>query len=231
MKISCAHASMQHTDGWIQQWRDARTLFRRAKARGHLWVTGTERNRHLAGQARKNGYQFMTYSDTWLAVRTKEKLSYNRVLVIRGQTGKWMPRGILWTTFAVPRIGTITVGVSHYVPGGRVNSPLNRKLAARIGRWAEYRGRGDNLVFYGGDQNRDDRVSDTFFGLADLTTVWDELGKYEPTGGKGGTLDVIASYNRDGRVRAVSVNALSDRELFLYSDHRLVEATFNIKEL
>jgi hypothetical protein len=53
MKISCAHASLQHTDGWIQQWRDARTLFRRAKARGHLWVTGTERNRHLAGQARK----------------------------------------------------------------------------------------------------------------------------------------------------------------------------------
>jgi hypothetical protein len=42
---------------------------------------------------------------------------------------------------------------------------------------------------------------------------------------------VIASYNNDGRVSAVSFKAFNDKQFFLYADHFLTEAVFEIEPL
>ena len=101
-------------------------------------------------------------------------------------------------------------------------------LAGRfLGELAEDKGACRKLFFYGGDQNIPDRELDTFFG-APLTSCWDELGKYPPTLGKRSTIDVIASYDRDGRVSFVNAHSYADRELLLATDHNLVEAEIKI---
>jgi hypothetical protein len=72
----------------------------------------------------------------------------------------------------------------------------------------------------------DDRKTDTFF-VAPMTSAWDELDKYENTGH--GPIDVIASYDHDGRVKAKYIRALDDKEFSLHTDHFLIEAGFDVR--
>jgi hypothetical protein len=102
-------------------------------------------------------------------------------------------------------------------------------LAQAIGALAEEKGAGNALVFYGGDQNIVDRTYDTFLGQADLTSCWDELQRWENTGH--GNIDVIASYDRDGRVRCLKATVLDDTEFPLFTDHWYVEAIYGIGAL
>lgn len=148
---------------------------------------------------------------------------------------KWTPRGLLTAKFeSLPELGTISIGAAHYLTDGRNPGDkfynLNRQLARKIGEWAEEEGAGTNLVFYGGDQNKldnrnNEKQGDTFYG-EDMTSVWDELGYWNNTGH--GPIDVIASSNKDKRVRAMRAHAYNDKEFHLYGDHFLVEATFDI---
>lgn len=152
---------------------------------------------------------------------------------------KWGPKGVVHVSFdtTFPGLGRISVGAAHYLTEGRnPNSPywdLNKKLAGTVGDWARKEGRGTALVFYGGDQNMADNRNDapqgdTFFGER-LTSTWDELEKWENTGH--GVIDVIASYNRDGRVEAMATEAFNDREFHLHIDHFYVEAIFRVRSL
>lgn len=78
------------------------------------------------------------------------------------------------------------------------------------------------------DDRNNEPQGDTFFGQP-LTSAWDELNRHESTGH--GNIDVIASYNKDGRVKALDIVALDDKEFFLHTDHFLVEATFQVDPL
>lgn len=151
---------------------------------------------------------------------------------------RWGPKGVVWVSFENPEIGRVGVAAAHYLTQGRSpkGQPIkgvdhyawNKVLAAEIGDWAREHGKGSALAFYGGDQNIVDRTDDTFFGQP-LTSAWDELNKYENTGH--GNIDVIASYDGDGRVEAKAVRALDDDEFFQHSDHFVVEAEFRVRRL
>lgn len=189
------------------------------------------------------------HTDCWIAVRRdligkNWSRGYDHVIPGSGQLkdemdldGKrWGPKGLVRVGFdsTYPGLGHVSIGAAHYLTQGQ--SPksefwkLNKQLGDKIVDWAREEGRGHALVFYGGDQNMNDSKNDqpqgdTFFG-GPLTSTWDELRKWENTGH--GNIDVIASYNKDGRVTAMSVDALNDREFHLHTDHFYVETTFRV---
>lgn len=248
-RLRLAHASMQYSDSLDLMRRDARRLFDRATDRDYAWITGTEAGGDdlrsaLHPEAEDHGYRFIVKNrnDSWIAVREDliergtMRVQY-RPLILTGQGfGHHGPRGVLAATWdSRPELGTLSVLACHYLTRGRpdakdpaygVNLDLNRQLAREAGRLARELGQGSALVFYGGDQNIVDRDADTFLGEP-LTSAWDELGRYENTGH--GNIDVIASYDRDGRVKAVDVDAFPDVEFRLASDHFLVEAVYDVR--
>ena len=151
---------------------------------------------------------------------------------------KWGQRGVIWASFENADIGPVSVAAAHYLTQGRSpkGQPIkgvnhyewNKTLGAEIGDWARKHGKGKGLAFYGGDQNINDKTDDTFFGQP-LTSAQDELKKWESTGH--GPIDVIASYNGDGRVSAQGVRSLDDKEFFQHGDHFVVEAEFKVERL
>lgn len=157
---------------------------------------------------------------------------------------KWGPKGLVTVSFdSTEALGKISIGVAHYLTGARdpksstihkVNHwEWNEKLAEVIGDWAATQAKGRALAFYAGDQNmadnrNDQPQGDTFFGEK-LTSLADELKKWENTGH--GPIDVIASYNKDGRVVGHSFNVLNDREFPLHTDHFYMEGTFSVTSL
>lgn len=110
-------------------------------------------------------------------------------------------------------------------PGDPVDHfQANTIYAHAFGRWAEKFGDGPNLAFVGIDTNLVDERVDVFRG-APLTTAADEVDSY-PASGHGG-VDVIGSYNGDGRVRATHFGIAPN--LHLHSDHKPVLARFRVK--
>lgn len=191
------------------------------------------------------------HTDCWIAVREdlvrgNWKRGYEHVIPGSAQfedemdlKGKrWGPKGLVHVSFdSHPQLGRISVGAAHYLTGARFpSSPfwdLNKKLAETIGDWAKKVGKGKNLAFYGGDQNmadskNDQAQGDTFMGER-LTSAADELEKWRNTGH--GPIDVIASYDADGRVKALRWNVLDDKKFFLHTDHFLCEAVYQVEPL
>lgn len=209
----------------------------------------------LRSEAKKAGFKFFVpkkSTDAWVAVNKKFvssgwKTGYIPVIPGSNQFDnpdrRWGPKGVVWVEFDNDDLGHFAISASHYLTGasepgsasqhGDVNHwTWNKKLALTIGDWAKEKGKGGALAFYGGDQNmvdskNDEPQGDTFFG-APLTSLWDELGKWENTGH--GNIDVIASYNRDGRVVGQYIQALDDSEFKLFTDHFLVEGGFKIRK-
>lgn len=192
------------------------------------------------------------HTDCWIAVRkdlivSGWKRGYEHVIPGSKQLDdeldlpkgkRWGPKGVVHVSFnSLPQIGRISIGAAHYLTDARNPDsqywPLNQQLAEAIGDWAKEAGKGQDLVFYGGDQNMADNKNnqpqgDTFFG-EDLTSTWDELRKYENTGH--GVIDVVATYNKDGRVSALDTNVVNDRALHLHMDHFIVEALLKVEPL
>lgn len=249
MRVPVAHASMQFSDTREQMQVDAEKLFRRQRDREAWWMTGTEAGAGnplggiLAAVGADYGYRVHRARDVWVAVarerieRGSWRVGYEHAIDASEGVGKHTDKGVGWASFESVDVGRVTVGCAHYLTKGRPGAPApyrvnleeNRRLARVIGDWADEHGKGKALVFYQGDQNIVDRTSDTFLGQADLTTSWDELGKWQNTGH--GNIDVLASYDRDGRVSARSVRALDDRKFFLHTDHFLVEGDFDVRRL
>lgn len=157
------------------------------------------------------------------------------------QYPRWGTKGLVRVSFQSP-LGRISIGAGHYLtqarhPGAVVKGvdhwEWNKKLGEHISEWAVREGKGSALVFYGGDQNMADQRNeqpqgDTFFG-GPLTSAGDELNQWPNTGH--GPIDVIASYDRDSRVKAAYWRSLTDKEFPLFTDHFLCEAGFDIRTL
>lgn len=246
-RIRFAHASMQFSDTPDQVQADAEKLFDRFLEKDVEIVTGTEANdakvwRPLKAEADKAGYRFFKQRDCWIAVQRDLikggwKSGYVPVIESYEGVGKHTDKGIVWVSFNTEAYGRITVGAAHYLTKGspvakdperRQNLELNARFGPALTKWAKEHGKGTGLVFYGGDQNIVDRDGDTFFG-APLTSAWDELKKWQNTGR--GNIDVIASYDRDKRVKAKWINAKNDRKFHLHTDHFLVEAVYVVEHL
>lgn len=224
-----------------------------AEPTGKLLLSiGKETGYHVFVPSEQKGAGSAT--DCWVAVDSSRiksgtwKTGYEPVIPgskalykeagINAELPRWGPKGVVWVSFENEDIGETSVGAAHYLTKGRTpkNQPIkgidhyewNRKLAVAIGDWARKHGKGKALAFYGGDQNINDRTDDTFFGQP-LTSAWDELNRYENTGH--GVIDVIASYDADGRVEAKAVRALDDKEFFQHSDHFVVEAEYRVAKV
>lgn len=157
---------------------------------------------------------------------------------------RWGPKGLVTVEFqSLASLGEINIGAAHYLTKARSpRSPelhgvdhwdWNQKLTDVIGEWAREVGKGSSLAFYGGDQNMADDKNkepqgDTFMGEP-LTSMADELKKWQNTGH--GAIDVMASYDADGRVRAESFVVLDDKEFFLHTDHFYLEGTWDVRSL
>lgn len=239
------HASTQYSDKIDLRIADLRKIFARAQRRKVAWITGTEADtpeyaRALRTVAREFGYRvaWVDENDVFIAVDAAIvtggwKVTNHPVIGADEGVGRHGPRGVLVAEFDTENGHTSVLG-SHYLVKGRpsakskdyrANLEHNQRLAAKIGEIARQQGKGDALVFYGGDQNIVDRTDDTFMGQP-LTSSWDELQKWENTGH--GNIDVIASYDADGRVKAAYCEVLDDTELALNHDHFLVESGFDV---
>lgn len=239
--LQLQHSSMQFSDTPAAQLADAEKVF----TVGSDVITGTEAGaeaflRILRAAARMHGYTFHASGrGEWIAIR--DGLGVVRregmIPVLKGQRGParlggHAPRGIFWTEIEIPHVGLVTSSTGHYLTKGRTLMTFrgreNRRYIEALGAFALEHGRGSRLVFFGADTNMNDRTAQVVGPL--LTTAWDELGLHPSTHGPHGSpLDVIASYNHDGRVRCVHAEVL-DR-LHLNTDHQTIVATYAIRPL
>jgi hypothetical protein len=154
---------------------------------------------------------------------------------------RWGPKGLVWLEFDSD-LGHISHGAMHYLTGARhphaVHGEVdhwawNKKLGRHAGLWAAQQGRGPGLAFVSLDGNmadnkNDEPQGDMFFD-SPVTTAADELEAWENTGH--GAIDGIASYNHDGRVKALDWRVFTDRELRLAADHYHCEADYAVRLL
>lgn len=242
-RITFQHTPMQFSDTPAEQQADAEQIFKRARQAGKAHLSGTETAPGTAvyeavkAAAKKYGYRLHVARSVWVAIDeqkikkgTRVQVGYEQVIESHEGTGKHTDRGIVWITYTHAILGTkVTHGCAHYLTNGRKpgqpNFVLNQRLAAAIGDWARDKGKKGAIVTYAGDQNIVDRTEDTFFG-SPLTSLWDELKKYEDTGH--GNIDVIATYDGDGRVTATSIDAKTDKEFRLAADHFLLDGAVDV---
>lgn len=258
MIVECAHASLEFLDSAPEKRHDVHQIFARARKNNLAWVTGTEAAsgggplaQIIFEEAKKHGFKPWVPSlrtintDCWVAVNRDffERGSFRRdyIPVIPSSASfyeerqmnpegrpRWAARGLTIVSFNNRDLGEFNIAAGHYIVQAAGFEPLNRKIADTAAQWASDVAKGTGLAFYAGDQNLNDASKDTFFG-APLTSLWDELGKHDDTGH--GTYDVIASYDRDKRVRGVYIRALNDKRFPLFSDHFFVEAGFEIARI
>jgi hypothetical protein len=244
--LDVMHVSMQFSDSTRQKQGDAKRIFARADARGVSWITGTEAGlgaaedlrQALTEEATKSGYRFVARSDLWIAVDkamiAKGTYDTGFITTLPSSTGsqKFSTRGILWVQFKNAQLGTLSVGAGHYMTHGQKPGDeyynANTKMTRALAEWGKEHGKGKKLVFYGGDQNIQDRENDTFRG-APFMSLADELKAHQNTGH--GAIDVIASYNADTRVKGKYWRVLDDKEYFLNTDHFLCEGGFEVRPL
>jgi len=237
------HCSMQFADSAKQKQADAAKIFGRAKSRGVHWITGTEAGMAKSADLRKalgkaadaTDYRFTVQSDVWIAVRKDLILpgTWKRgfIQTLEASTGSqtFSDRGILWAQFDTAEVGLVSVGCSHYMTNGRKPGDeyyqANTKLTRAIGEWGKVHGKGAQLCFYGGDANIVDRTDDVFRGKP-FTTLADELKDWENSGH--GSIDIIASYDADRRVKGKYWRVLDDSEFHLNTDHYACEGGFTV---
>lgn len=245
-QVRIMHASMEHGDTTAAKQHDARAVFDRAVARDVAWITGTEAGYGagsdmrdvLKNTARNHHYRFhIAAGDVWIAVQDKlvAKKTWKKgwIETLPASTGslRFSTRGLIWVQFTTPTasLGQVSVGCAHYQTHGSKPGEeyydANTKLTRVIGDWGKEHGAGRAICFFGGDTNISDRHYDVFRGQP-FTTAADELKAWQDSGH--GSIDVIASYDADGRVKAQTWNVLDDKEFQLYTDHYLCEATYEV---
>ena len=247
-RLHLTQASMLYSLSLERKEDDLEAIFTRAASRGVDAVGGTEfaddaSRRLLRRVAGEYGYRVFHNKgrdDVWLAIerdfiKGKATMEWELIVPKEEGFGKKGPRGLLQVHLEDSPIGPVTFAEAHLLTKGRPdgpafmrqNLPLNERFTRKIGEAAREHGKGKRLFFYLGDQNIVDRDNDTFLGQP-LTSSWDELEKWENTGH--GNIDVIASYDKDGRVEAAYCRALDDGEFPLRGDHFLVESGFDVKQ-
>ena len=235
------HASQQWPDSDAQTASD----IDKALAPGKPVVTFTEVSKNngnlpiLRRAARKHGYRvFFEGGEVAIAVkRGIEIIDSGATLVNPAQAGKpptigHSRRYALWVKIRYEG-EVIFVVTAHWVTGFATDADRrekHEKMSREIVRLVRENGKGANLAFFSGDINAPDRKAPTpgyaILTAGGLTTCWDELGVWPSTHGRNGsTIDIIGSYDRDGRVSAESARVFRDG----FSDHERIRAVYRIK--
>lgn len=250
--------SMEFSDTVKAMTHDCEVLFGRARDRadrvdGLFMGGGTEAGRnplhHLIPKiAHAHGfYAFVSYPGEWVYVdhRMGRVLDHGHVNVLPGHKSDsthfgYNARGITYLTVAphnkalAPKV---TISSTHLITGSYPSSPhyapfvrqANTRLANRVGSFTKAKSRGSNLSFHVSDTNVDDQHHDVFPGM---TTCWDALNIHPPTHGSGGgTIDVIAVADIDGRFAFTDAHSIQDKGLYLATDHNENEAWGKVRPL
>lgn len=122
----------------------------------------------------------------------------------------------------------VTVCLAHWVTHAADNGRQQVALTDDLATTVAVQARGTRLGFWMGDTNSPDTPHDRnpvdkALRRGDLTSCWDELGKYPATHGRD-TIDVIGSYDPDLRVVCKAVRRWPAGN----SDHRPVSAWYAI---
>lgn len=231
--VKFRHCSMQWSDTAAQKKRDTDLIF---SSSPHV-ITFTEvgRGQNEVGQKyikehANDYYLFFDNFDAAVAIKKTmgKYIDSGYVKVLPGVAGDHPNVGIAWMTVQNADLGKITVASTHYITkDGVPNRKLqNNKIATALQKLADEKASGAGLFFFGADTNRDDATQDVVPNTR-LTTCWDELKQWPDTL-KSVTFDVIGSFDDDARVRIVSARTLVSA---FNTDHKPVEAIYNIKEL
>ena len=240
---------LQASGSWRDNDREVRQDYRRAFDRGAHFIGFTEVYRDLdllKTEAAREGYHLAWgptksgKAETVVAVaKSVQVLEHGSVLVNpadqgRPPSGGHAARYATWVTAEWQR-ETVTFVEGHWVTaaGGNASRRAKRRTMSHVvaGIVAEH-AQGRGLGFVAGDTNDDDNVNDrgsVVYGPLEaggLVTIFDELGVHPPThqGRRDTTIDIIASYVPDVRVRAMRVEVHRGGN----SDHRQVSAFYDV---
>lgn len=246
--VPVAHLSGQFSDSPQQRRKDAVRLFRRERHRHAWWVTGTEASNagtraDLEGAAHANGFRIHIRRESWVAISREHiepgswRTGYEAAIESSDGYGRHSDRGVTWAEAEDAEIGIFGVAASHLLTRGRPdpknpaykrNLDENLRIMEEVDRWGRAHGRGKALAFYQADQNIDDKVDDALLG-AGFETMADELRTYAK--GRLGKVDVLSSWKNDGRVTAHEFAGVPDSEVHFFSDHTLLEGSYDIEAL
>lgn len=240
------HTSLQFSDTPKQQAHDVEKLF--AKGERFPIKTGTEagpsttqdHNRRLLRKfAKEFDHEIHFGAGNWVAVDrgiiVPGTFTRNLIFVAKSHelVGKMRDRVMPVVSFEhkVKGVGRIHQGAAHYAKNGAKpgdpNYLINKRYALSIYKWMLEVAGGSDKAFVNGDFNMNDRSLDWFHGLG-ITSMADELKKWQNTGH--GPIDGMASFDKDGRVKAHAFNVLDDKKFFLYSDHFACRGTWRIRK-
>lgn len=249
------HTSMQFSDTHQAHQDDADKVFDIASRR-NVWIaTGTEsgdtkRNHDLHDLLKVSAHDhyfdiFLQPHGEWVAFN-KKFFEYFRseymgpfIPGTHGLTpaqGAHSPRGVTVGSAQPTKadLGTVSMGVAHYLTARSiVKSGSNLPLVKGIAAYGHKYGNKSGIAFFNADANMNDDRVDVFMGKP-FTTIADELHKHPATHGisthRGTAIDIIASYDPDGRVRGKSYEVYDDSDIKLHTDHFMLHALYSIRE-
>lgn len=238
-KLKFAHCSMQYNDTDQQHASDINTLF----GRKYDVITGTEAgkgagnmNVELRRAAEKYGYVISLHRNygTWVAVKKTIVAKDARFSVRHALDGtaKYGAKGVVFAEWDMgPTFGKFAVASVHYVTragAGTVTrkAQLDLKYANAIEGWVKALP-DEFSAFVAGDFNLRDQPNDWFKGQIPMATCWDDLKLWPNTGH--GNIDGVARHKADARVRFTGARVLDDGDLFLNTDHFVVEVDVEVR--
>lgn len=227
---------MQFSDTHRQVNADLDAIFSRgADAIGFTEVDPGNLRPVLHAAAKDHGYVVPVHrTSEAVAVRRETLLDHGVIPVHAGRLGLHGPRHIDWVEFKFGP-NSVFFHEAHWVTGHGRDASRKRdhiKMTKAMIEATSRHGGGRHLSFFAGDINIDERFDkgqdhskpDYLFNQAGLTTIWDELHRTIGTHGRR-TIDILGSYDRDGRVSAQKVKVWEQ----LNADHRQVSAWYRIK--
>lgn len=237
INVRIRECSMQYSDTPAQKAIDAKAAFNPTPGglRPHVVLfTEAGRGQNKVGQdlLRKEGERlgyamFFDGYEGGIAI----KFGAGRVVdhgyegpIIPGKAGDHPHLGLTWATVKHRTLGDMTFGVMHWLNRDveAARARINDAATKKVGAFLAAKAAGDAIGFLAGDANRDDKTRDLLPGIP-FRTAADEMGVYPDTHGTR-TIDFIASYDKDLRVRCTSFRTLPRA----HSDHRWIEATYAI---
>jgi hypothetical protein len=174
--------------------------------------------------------------DTAIAVSdAHELLDHDYLHVNAGQPGPMAsgghsPRGVQVVQFRP--FGTeevVTFATAHWLTRRADDGGQRLAMTQAMAHTIQQAAKGSRLGFWAGDTNNPDQPGDVsevdrLLRKGQLTSCWDELGRYPATHGHT-TLDVVGSYDPDGRVSCTRARVWPQ----LRSDHRPISAWYSVR--
>lgn len=230
--LELTQASQRFTVGHVEALHDFHQLLSRAPdVIG--FTEAVQFHDQLEDACRERDYQLRLppMGDTAIAVHPAHHVTGHRFEKVNDGAPNHGPRGVQLVEFETPAGDRITVAEAHWLTRRSDTGGQRLAMTEAMGQVIEEAARGSRLGFWMGDTNNPDRPTavsqvDRALRMADLTSCWDELGRYPDTHGNT-TLDVVGSYDPDRRVSCLRARVFPQ----LHSDHRPLSAWYSIRPL